>query len=107
MVSAHSSRVIGFLPEVYLADVKTGRRATIWRMHGARRQFRGTIESIAPDIRALPGRITPIRGQVVRGRRVILAIEGTHDLVPGETVRIRPAGPEWRDIQRKLIDLFR
>jgi len=99
LVSEKSNRILGFLPEVFLGSVKEGQKAVIWRERDGRRMD-ATVVSIAPDVRALPGRITPIRGQVVRGRRIVLMVEGSHDLIPGETVRIHPVRPSWFNIRR-------
>jgi hypothetical protein len=47
------------------------------------------VESIAPDVRTLPGRISPMSAQAIRGRRIVLQISGKHQLIPGETVKIK------------------
>jgi multidrug resistance efflux pump len=89
IVSENSTRVIGFLPEVFLGSVKKGDQAVIWRERDGK-SFVASVESIAPDVRTLPGRITPMKAQTMRGRRVVLKISDPADLTPGETVRIKP-----------------
>ncbi|MBC8453551.1 HlyD family efflux transporter periplasmic adaptor subunit [PVC group bacterium] len=62
IVSEKSNRIIGFLPEVFLGNVNVGQNAVIWRDRDGKRMD-AKVVSIAPDVRELPGRITPIRGQ--------------------------------------------
>jgi len=89
IVSEESTRVIGFLPEVFLGNVQKGDKAVIWRERDGC-QMDAVVESIAPDVRTLPGRISPMSAQAIRGRRIVLLISGDHQLIPGETVKIHP-----------------
>jgi multidrug resistance efflux pump len=86
IVSVQSSRIIGFLPELHVSELKVGQEAFAWRQKGQGIKVPCVVVSIAPDVRALPGRVSPIRGQPLRGRRVVFKIVGEHDFIPGETV---------------------
>jgi multidrug resistance efflux pump len=88
IVDDHPQRIIGFLPEVHLARVKEGDTVAIWAKTRRLGTLTGIVESIAPELDALPGKITPISGQQLRGRRIIVKIEGEHELLPGETVQL-------------------
>jgi HlyD family secretion protein len=91
IVAHRSDRVVGFLPEIYVADLRVGQSAAV-RRQTARVVFPVTVEAIGPEVRALPGRVSPIRGQSIRGRRIVFQFTGDHDLIPGETVVIRRPG---------------
>lgn len=91
-----TDRVSGFLPETHLHGVKVGDRMIIFP-RGERKilSFRATVESVSPEVASLPTRLSPINSQPVRGRRVILKLEGDTDLLPGETVEIRSEENMW------------
>lgn len=97
LVSPQSDWVVGFLPEAYLADLRAGQKAFIQRSNFKGGHATATVASVEPEVRALPGRISPIRGQSMRGRRVRLKIDGPHDFVPGETVRVLSHRERWTD----------
>ena len=89
LVYDRPTRVIGFLPEDHLGDLTQGQSVWVTRESNARNRVEGTVEAIAPDVQALPGRISPIRGQAVRGRRIYVQFDVAKlELVPGETVLI-------------------
>ena len=89
LVAERSSRVIGFLPEQFVARTPSGMRVLVWRQSGWGRRFRAVITNVSPEIRGLPVRVSPFGAQPLRGRRVVIDIEEDHDLLPGETVRVR------------------
>jgi multidrug resistance efflux pump len=97
LVSEHSDHILGFLPEVHVVDLAVGQKVYAWRPTGEGAVVPATVESIAPEVQALPGRISPIRGLPLRGRRVILKIDGDSDFVPGETVQIRSRSSALQD----------
>ena len=107
IVAEHPEHVIGFLPEVHLTELNAGERVLVWRQSGRSRRVPGVIESISPDVQALPGRVSPIRGQTLRGRRVIVKLEGEHDFIPGETVEIRELRTGWGAVLESWARLFR
>ncbi|MDA0576732.1 MAG: HlyD family efflux transporter periplasmic adaptor subunit [Verrucomicrobia bacterium] len=88
LVAEHPVRVIGFLPEIHLGDVATGDSVTIWRQHSGAKPIPGVVDSISPDISGLPGRVSPVRGDVLRGRRIAIRYAPEFALIPGETVRV-------------------
>jgi len=99
LVSENSTRVVGFLPEVFLGNVEAGSKAVIWRERDAV-HMAAVVESIAPDVRTLPGRITPMNSQSIRGRRIVLTVSGNHRLIPGETVKIKPHPKPLIDLKK-------
>lgn len=99
LVSETSGQICGFLPEVYLSDLVVGQKTRIYRMSGFKEQYTATVVSIAPEIQALPSRVSIVRGQTMRGRRVILEVEGENNMLPGETVRIS-AVPSWSKLSK-------
>lgn len=83
-------RVVGFLPESDLSAVAIGTPANIYPTASLRETgvIRGRVAQVSPAVYSLPERASPIRGQVVRGRRVVLELEVQVNLIPGETVSI-------------------
>jgi len=99
IVSDRATRVVGFLPEVFIGSVHPGTKAVIWRERDGKRMD-AVVESVAPDVRTLPGRITPMNARTIRGRRVVLTVSGSPDLIPGETVKIRPGGDSLPNLRQ-------
>ena len=87
LVSEQSNAVEGFLPEHSVASLLIGQEVSVLRATGTEGCL-ATVTAVAPEIQTLPGRISPIRNQSLRGRRIMFAINGAHSLIPGETVRI-------------------
>jgi HlyD family secretion protein len=83
-------RVVGFLPESDLSAVAIGTPANIYPTVSLRETgvIRGRVSQVSPAVYSLPERASPIRGQVVRGRRVVLELEQQVNLIPGESVSI-------------------
>jgi len=98
LVGEHPSRVVGFLPEIHLADLTVGQKTSIWRTTGRKTWAAAVVTSIAPEVQSLPGRVSPIPGESLRGRRVILTLIDSHSFVPGETVQVRADGTSWLDL---------
>ena len=99
IVQSRSDRIVGFLPEELLAAVDVGETVLVWREHGSPGpEYRAVVESISPDIQGLPRRISPIRGQSLRGRRVMIRLQEEHDLVPGESVQVQIGHSLWDEI---------
>jgi len=103
---SRSHYVVGFLPEVQLAQLTVGERVIINRSAGDTAGVGAVVESIGPEVQALPGRISPIRGQTLRGRRVLLKLDDGHNFIPGETVRICDVAPFWDRIKQQTSRLF-
>ena len=84
------SRIEGFLPESNLSSIAVGTPANIYPTVSMRDVgvITGSVTQISPAVYSLPGRASPIRGQVVRGRRVTFELDEQVELVPGETVSI-------------------
>lgn len=89
IVLSKPTQVEGFLPENFLAEIAIGQEFQVVRAVGRSPVFTARVASIAPEVMSLPGRISPINAQSLRGRRVLLDLDGETDLVPGETVKIR------------------
>ena len=119
VVDEHPTRVIGFLPEVRPVNLTVGERVLVWRQNepavwsfGSRRlAVTAVVDSISPDIEALPTRINPLQvqvqgGQPLRGRRIILRLEGQHDFSPGETMEIHEIHAGWLVWLDRLVLVF-
>ncbi|MBU0677004.1 MAG: HlyD family secretion protein, partial [Verrucomicrobia bacterium] len=91
-----STQIIGFLPEIQAHDISVGMKADI--LHPTRKlpPLSATVTAMGPEILPLPGRVSPVPGQVVRGRRVILVPDEETDFLPGEAVSIQILGSERR-----------
>ncbi len=88
LVSDRSDLVVGFLPEVYLTELQEGDRVYVQRKSKRGSKVEATVTTISPEIRALPGRISPIKNQPIRGRRVMVTLGRDDSFIPSETVRI-------------------
>lgn len=89
IVSPQATHVVGFLPEHHVHDLEIGDKLTASRRQGASRApVTIRVETVAPEVESMPGRLSPIRGTPLRGRRVHFRIEGDTDLLPGETVQV-------------------
>lgn len=100
-----SDTVIGFLHEIHLASMNIGDNAYITRETGGKPAL-ARVVSISPEIDTLPGRLTALDGQAVRGRRVIFKLRQSdvNRFLPGETVNIRSVSPFWFTITEKISD---
>ena len=83
-------RVVGFLPENDLSAVAIGTPANIYPTVSMKDTgvLPGRVIQISPAVYSLPERVSPIRGQIVRGRQVVLELDQEANLIPGETVSI-------------------
>jgi multidrug resistance efflux pump len=105
LVGQRSSRIVGFLPEIHLTDLSVGQEVSVWRGTGSGARVTAVVSSIAPEVQSLPSRVSPIPGEPLRGRRVILSITDDHDFVPGETVQVRAEGADWLNVGGLLARL--
>jgi multidrug resistance efflux pump len=105
LVGQRSNRIVGFLPEIHLTDLSVGQEVSVWRGTGSGAKVTAVVRSIAPEVQSLPGRVSPIPGEPLRGRRVILSIVNDHDFVPGETVQVRAEGADWLNLDGLLARL--
>ncbi len=103
IVQKSSSTIIGFLPEAYLGDMSVGQTVIAWSHGREDHRTAAVVESISPDIQALPGRVNPMGGQTTRGRRVIMRMDDSKGMIPGETVQIRLGGSKWMVAIRNLL----
>lgn len=105
IVGGESDTVLGFLNEVHLGSLGIG--APVYVHREANRggiTAVGTVESISPEIDTMPGRLSSLQGQIIRGRRVQIALKPQYHgyFLPGETVSVRAASPLWIRIQSYL-----
>lgn len=84
------ARIVGFLPENNLSTIEVGTPAIFYPSVSLKDTgvIPGHVLQISPAIYSLPERVSPIRGQVVRGRRVIFELDKEVTLVPGESISI-------------------
>lgn len=83
-------RIVGFLPESNLSDMKIGTTASIYPSVSLRTSgiIPAHVAQVSPAVYSLPERASPVRGQLMRGRRVVFELDEQRALVPGETVSI-------------------
>ena len=84
-------RIIGFLPESNANTLQVGQTATIQptvtKLNGEK--LVAEVTSVSPGVFSLPGRVSPIPGQAVRGQRVVFELVNSNvELLPGESVTI-------------------
>jgi len=103
IVSTKPDFVIGFLPESHLQRVKEKQQVIITRRTAANNRVPGRVVSIAPEVDTLPMPSAVLANQRLRGRRVIVRLEGKHDLIPGETVRVEGTRPSFMSRLRGLF----
>jgi len=106
LVTEHPDYIVGFLPEVHVTDLRPGEKVLAWRQNGKGSAVYAAVESVSPDVMQLPGRVSPIANEAIRGRRVMLRIEGPHDFIPGETVEIHEAHTGWLAFWDRLTLFF-
>lgn len=103
LVSENPQNVIGFLPEIHIEDLPVSRKVVVWRSRDSAKKVPAEVTSVAPDVRALPARISPMGNQTIRGRRVVLVLLGEHDFIPGETVEISLTPVSLKDMFAQLL----
>ena len=83
-------RIIGFLPESNRREIRVGTNARILPSVslGNSGIISAHVVQISPAVESLPEQLSPIRGQVLRGRRVTFMLDERVDLTPGERVSI-------------------
>jgi multidrug resistance efflux pump len=84
-------RIIGFLPESNANTLKVGQvasiRPSVTKLNGT--HLFAKVSSVSPGVFSLPGRVSPVPGQAVRGQRVVFEIiDSDLELLPGESVAI-------------------
>jgi len=109
IVARQPEHVIGFLQESQLAHIQQGQKVQIWgRGFGSRLSVHAVVQSIAPEVQGLPGRLNPLDGATVRGRRMMLRFVEPHQFIPGQTVEILIERPTWLQwVDRQLARLTR
>lgn len=98
VVASNPRHVVGLLPEAHVSNMGRGQPVLVFRRGRAGRAVEAVVSSVGPEVRDLPSRVSPIRGQPLRGRRVTIELRGESDFLSGETVDIRPRGASWRQI---------
>lgn len=106
VVEQTSDSVVGFLLEGMALNFGLHDRAFVECSSRPGQAFSAEIVALGPEIVGMPGRVAPIRGLPIRGRRIVLHIaEKEVGLLPGETVNIRIV-PERSGTIRRLADRF-
>lgn len=101
-----SQHVIGYVPESMAHRIEVGASATITRPMQSAQTYAARVTVLGPEILALPARVSPVPGQTIRGRRVVLVIEQQNDFLPGESVNIYLNQPWWMERYRNLFQRF-
>jgi len=110
VVEQTSDSVVGFLLEGMALNFRLHDRAFVECSSRPGKTFVAEIVALGPEIMGMPGRVAPIRGQPIRGRRIVFRItEEDVDLLPGETVNIRivPTRAGNRNLLGRFVGLFR
>lgn len=94
--------ITGYLPESNMNELQVGQLVYITRSAKLSAPIYAHVRDLGPEVMGLPGRVSPVPGQTLRGRRVVLEPDGDADLLPGETVGIHLRPPLWRELARKL-----
>lgn len=89
IVGRRVKRVVGFLPEASARDVRPGMQAYVSSAAQMGAVTPAHVVAVTPDIVALPGRANPLPQRTLRGRHVILHLDGPHDFFPGESLTIQ------------------
>jgi HlyD family secretion protein len=95
LVESHPANVIALIPEINAREFREGQPVRVERTYGLGQTYPGSIVTLEPAVRGLPGQVTPMPGRVIRGRRAVCRLDGPHDLLPGETVEVRVSLPFW------------
>ena len=96
VVSQSSNTIVGFLPESNAHTIKIGNTAYISRPFlQAGEVIEGEVIAIGPEIMGLPGRVSPIPGQTMRGRRLLIHPKENANFIPGESVDIHITSTVW------------
>ena len=103
VIVKHPQHVIGFLPERHLHSVTNGMPVFVSRRSQRLLTHSATVVSVAPEVDRLPVRTSPIQGQTIRGRRIIIKINSKHNFIPGESVRIEGVRVSLRDNLRNTM----
>jgi multidrug resistance efflux pump len=90
-----SQQIIAFIPEWMVHDVGVGDEGIVSQSMRRIPLIKAKVTAIGPEIITLPGTVSPVANQPIRGRRAVLKIEGENDLMPGESVAIRFGDPAW------------
>lgn len=107
-----SDRVVGFLPEVFAKEPELGMKGLIFRRSGKIKDpIPAVVSAMAPRIESTT--VTSPTGMPLRGRRIYLTMNGTHNVIPGETVDIQllsrpnPWVNALNELTSQLRSLFR
>lgn len=106
IVVENSQQVLAFVPEWMSHDITPGREAWLTRPMRSGDAVLARVQVLGPEILALPTRVSPIQGQTLRGRRVVLSLAGPADFLPGESVSIHFSKPWWMDKYQSLIERY-
>lgn len=90
-----ATSVTGFLPEFRARELSVGDTAYLTRAARFSHAVPAVVTHLGPEILGLPGRVSPIPGRTLRGRRVVLEPRVEHSFLPGETVSIHLEKPVW------------
>lgn len=93
VVNSGSEFVEGFLLEGHPVSVVVGQPVRVWRGTDRRTLVPAVVSSVSAEVETFPGRVSPIRGQVLRGRLLMIRLMAPHDFIPGETVQVELVRP--------------
>lgn len=106
LVVGGSQHVIAYVPESLSRSVTNGMKTWLTRPLESNPGFDATVEVLGPEIISLPTRVSPIPGQSLRGRRAVLTIDQSNNLMPGESVQLYLGKPWWFDHVERFKSRF-
>lgn len=102
-VISGTQHIIGFVPESMAHRISVGDTALITRPMQSTETFPARVTVLGPEILALPNRVSPVPGQTIRGRRIVLVVDAENSFLPGESVDIHLNLPWWMKRYQKVL----
>lgn len=94
--------ITGYLPESNARELSVGQTVYITRAAKLSVPTEAKVTYLGPEVTGLPGRVSPIPGRTLRGRRVVLEPLDATELLPGETVGIHLRPPLWGSLIKRF-----
>lgn len=103
LVENTSGLISGFLHEDMVNDVKVGQDLWAFVDPLEKEYVPVKVSALGPNIIDIPTAQSLFPGRMIRGRPVLLEIQGAHTLLPGQRVTMRSSVPWWVKHGQKFI----
>lgn len=103
LVENTSGLISGFLHEDIVNDVKVGQDLWAFIDPQEKEYVPVKVSALGPNIIDIPTAQSLFPGRMIRGRPVLLEIQGNHTLLPGQRVTMRSTVPWWVKHGQKFI----